>query len=200
MSFRSIAKVLQGILCDSARLRDYITAIAVLITGCWALYHFRVVEERLKADLEIQHLRMQVGRRGLQLKLEAHQQPSVGNRQHLIQIVVTIENKGEIPLLLRFADNSSLSVSLVNFDDADGLIGLGTPEHPRIVVGPHADDTLVRDVIHPTETARYTAIAAVPNSGVYLATFDAAVQAAEQSETRGGESNNWLVSDYVWVQ
>src|SRR5438445_282288 len=120
MNFRSITDVVQGTLGDAARLRDYVASIAVFVTGCWALYHFKVVEERLKADLEVQHLKMQMGRRGLQLKLEAHQQPSVGNSQNLVQIVVTIENKGEIPLLLRFADDSSLSVSPVDFTNTDG--------------------------------------------------------------------------------
>lgn len=199
---------------DRERLKDYAAAVqnifaavqsvavvfGIIVGGIWVL----AVHQKLEAELRIQTAEMELGRRGLQLTIEGHQEPSPDPEMKRILVTVTAENKGNGVIVVHFTDRKKappITVARLGFLRGENVpSSLDDAIHPHIMVGPRVEDTILENVIQPRELVNYTAVAAVPDAGTYLLVFDAPVDEQIPGQKPNAALSHWTVSNYVFVR
>lgn len=173
----------------SEYVKNYCTALAIVIGGIWALIKFgalleveqaRVDLERAHAALELDRLEIDVYRRAkfrdlqaeavLQIGIEATASPSKGGFVVLGRVL--IENVSDLRTEISLAPNTSL-IGLTRIMPVGGQVVSANPQiyRPRAHSGP-----IDRLVSLPSRTLSLPFVFWVDQAGIYQITFEAEVR------------------------
>jgi hypothetical protein len=182
-------------------------AVATVGAGLWAIFTYTSLNQRQKANFELEDLARRNSLRGiLELKLDLSQETDDSGRR-FVHAEVTAENKGTKDMIIELDATDPLSAFLLLFDESAG--GGPTQAIPKLAGsgfflggGQNAqgiEQPLPRQTIRAGETYRFHSIIKLSSPGLYAVVFDAPVHPEDILPGQKGPMH-WTVTNYIMVK
>lgn len=182
-------------------------AVATVGAGVGAIFTFTPLNQRLKANLELEDLARRHIQLGiLELKLDLSQEADDSGRR-FVHAEVSAANKGTKDMIIELDATDPLSAFLLLFDETAG--GGPTQAIPKLAGsgsflggGQNAqgiEQPLPRQTIRAGETYRFHSIIRLSSPGLYAVVFDAPVH-PEDIPPGQKDPMHWTVTNYIMVR
>jgi hypothetical protein len=180
----------------AAGFQSLVLAFGLIIAGVLGV---SVLHSWERARAELEEIKRRLHHTELDLTVDARQEVAVSGRY--IGIQVTVANKGNNAVRLRFDQKPPIRVSQVLYDsERDGPPNSFGPEIDAQLYADFQPDTIVLDKdMLPTEIYRFNAMLHVRGPGVYFVLFETAVDLLDLRGV-GRSKGRWLSSTYVIVR